>query len=129
MTSIDGNARLRNGRIAVHCVADYIILPPYSQPQLVLSIVDDGASGDLEVIYSPGGGAGCDDNSELADEYLGNDLPTCAGGGGSGGGVPGTPGGTSGGGGGNITCTQYVMEISYDYGQTWTPVYSWWECR
>ena len=127
MTSTNGEARLRNGRIAVHCTASYVTLPPQAQPQLVLTIFDDGAGGDLEVLYSDSGGGGC---GVLADELVyeppayGEDPSTCSGGGG-GGGTPSTGGG---GGGGSTTCTQFVEEISYDGGQTWTEIDSWWEC-
>jgi hypothetical protein len=47
-------------------------------------------------------------------------------GGGGGGNDPGS--GTGGSSGGSIICTQYVEEVSYDDGRTWTEVDSWWTC-
>lgn len=119
MTSTNGEARLQNGRIAAHCTAQYVPTPPFAKPLLVLYVVDDGISGDLQVIYTPGGDGGCEiDTSQ--DPVDGSYDGAC------GGSDEGGSGGSSSGGG--MTCNEFVAEISYDGGLTWTEFDRWWEC-
>lgn len=78
-----------------------------------------------------GGGGGCvDEIIDNPDDYGGGESPFCPGDGNGGGGGGSDPGNTGddGSGSDNAVCTQYLEDISYDGGRTWTEVDSWWEC-
>ncbi|MEP6999480.1 MAG: hypothetical protein ABI969_03315 [bacterium] len=51
LTSTDGRAKLRNAEIFVNCTREYVVVPPYAQLQPVTFVFDQGAHGDLVVIY------------------------------------------------------------------------------
>jgi hypothetical protein len=49
-----GGAILRHPYVNVSCVAQYLTIPPYAEPQRVIFVLEENHGGELEVVYQRG---------------------------------------------------------------------------